>query len=318
MKNLTLLAITLAIMFFASEFISRAVMPISPGPQIVDLDGNSKTTSYIEAGKKFIIKTPDYAAETSITKDGYRAPQAKGNPDVIFMGDSFTYGQGVADSEAFPAIYCKKRNLNCANLAVPGASTPYEVSRLVNFIKDKNWQPRMVHFFFFTGNDFSDNLDADAKRSQGLSIAPGEISLGIGEEDKNTGFVSSSIDLGLKYSNLLRIAYFKVLPLLRNNADESAAELNKALEITKAEFKKLDSLSKAYDFEYQIYTIHPEPEIRNNAYQELDTKLQTISAKPIISLAELYTRDTKDYFFRSDGHFNIAGNKKLADYLLSL
>jgi hypothetical protein len=292
-------------------------MPISPGPHIEDFDGNEKTTSYIEAGKKFTIVTPDYAAETTITDDGYRAPKAKGNPDVIFMGDSFTYGQGVTDSQAFPAIYCQERNLNCANLAVPGASTLYEVSRLVNFIKDKNWRPKKVHFFFFTGNDFSDNLDADEKRSQGLSIAPGETTLSMDGNDDDSGLVSRLTDGGLKYSNLLRIAYFKVLPILRNDPEESKTKQNKALQITKAEFSKLDSLSKAYGFDYQIYIIHPEPEIRNEVYQSLDKELQKITDKPVVSLAELYKKNTQEYFFRSDGHFNIEGNKKLADYLLS-
>ncbi len=315
---MALLGTSLAIMFIVSELISRAFMPISPGPHIVDFDGNEKTTSYIEAGKKFTIVTPDYAAETTITDDGYRAPKANGSPDVIFMGDSFTYGQGVTDSQTFPAIYCRERKLNCANLAVPGASTLYEVSRLARFIKEKDWQPKMVHFFFFTGNDFSDNLDADVKRSQGLSIAPGETTLNSEESgDESVGLVSRTIDLGLKYSNLLRVAYFKVLPLLRNNPEEADQKQQKALLITQTEFKKLDSLSKAYGFDYQIYIIHPEPKIRNNVYQNLDEKLQQLMDKPMVSLAKLYKKDTQEYFFRSDGHFNIAGNRRLAEYLLT-
>ena len=296
------------------EVASRYIMPISPGPSIQDLDGNKQTISYIEAGKTFIITTPDYAAKTSITKDGYRAPAAKGNPQVVFIGDSFTYAQGVTDEQAFPALYCKEKKLNCANLAVPGASTLYEVDRLESFLKEKGWRPEMVHFFFFTGNDFSDNLNADAKRSKGLAYAPEETNLKRSNNEEQ-GLVSSVIDFSLKHSNLLRIAYFKVLPILRNDPEETKKAQDKALQITQKEFKHLDTLSKQYGFNYQIYIIHSEPEIRNKAYEALDKQLQAISEKPIISLANLFKENTQDYFFPSDGHFSVIGNRKLADYL---
>ena len=314
--NLLLLTLSLLAVFMLGEVASRYIMPISPGPSIKDLEGNKQTISYIEAGKEFIITTPDYAAKTSITKDGYRAPAAKGNPQVVFIGDSFTYAQGVTDEQAFPALYCKEKKLNCANLAVPGASTLYEVDRLELFLKERGWRPEMVHFFFFTGNDFSDNLDADAKRSKGLDYAPEETNLKRSNNEEQK-LLSSVFDFGLKHSNLLRIAYFKVLPLLRNDPEESKRTQDKALQITQKEFKRLDTLSKQYGFDYQIYIIHSEPEIRNNVYDALDKQLQAIAEKPIISLAKLFKENTQDYFFPSDGHFSVAGNRKLADYLLS-
>ncbi len=314
--NLILLSVSLAIVFTVGEVASRYVSPISPGPSILDMDGNKQKISYIEAGQQFRITTPDFDAVTTITKDGYRAPEAKGNPDVIFMGDSFTYAQGVTDDEAFPAIYCKTRGLNCANLAVPGASTLYEVDRLEHFLKIKKWRPKMVHFFFFTGNDFSDNVEAANNRKQGLPYEPVELNTrpSIAEEK---GLIKSSFSTGLKYSNLLRVAYFKILPMIRDNPEESNNELDLALEITKSEFARLDKLSHDYTFDYQIYVIHPEPKITHNVYQELDKKLQALTEKPIITLGDLFKKNTKDYFFPSDGHFSIAGNKKLADFLLS-
>lgn len=308
--------VSLLIVFIIGEVASRYIMPISPGPSIQDLNGNKQTISYIEAGKEFVIKTPDYAAKTSITKDGYRAPPAQGNPQVIFIGDSFTYAQGVTDEQAFPALYCKEKSLSCANLAVPGASTIYEVDRLESFLKEKNWRPEMVHFFFFTGNDFSDNLAADAKRSKGLAYAPDETNLKASNNEEQ-GLLSRVIDFGLKHSNLLRIAYFKVLPILRNDPEETKKMQNKALQITQREFKRLNALSKQYGFNYKIYIIHPEPEIRNNVYAAIDKQLQAISTKSIITLAEVFKENTQRYFFPSDGHFSVAGNRKLADYLLS-
>jgi lysophospholipase L1-like esterase len=314
--NLILLSASLTIVFAVGEVASRYVTPISPGPSILDMDGNKQKISYIEAGKQFRITTPDFDAVTTITKDGYRAPEANGNPDVIFMGDSFTYAQGVTDDETFPAIYCKARGLNCANLAVPGSSTLYEIDRLEHFLKTKKWSPDMVHFFFFTGNDFSDNVEAANNRKQGLPYEPVELNNrpSIAEEK---GLIKGAISTGLKYSNLLRVAYFKVLPLIRDNPEESNNTLNESLEITRNEFARLDKLSNDYAFNYKIYIIYPEPEITHNIYQERNKQLQALTEKPIVTLGNLFKKNTKDYFFPSDGHFNVAGNKKLAGFLLA-
>ena len=315
--NLVLLGFSLAIVLVIGEVASRYVSPISPGPSILDMDGNKQKISYIEAGKTFRIVTPDFDTVTKITKEGYRAPAANGTPDTVFIGDSFTYAQGVTDEQTFPAIYCKAANENCANLGVPGASTLYEVDRLEHFLKEKDWRPRMVHFFFFTGNDLGDNLGAASNREQGLPYEPSELHPET-EAVADKGLVESVVDFGLKHSNLLRVAYFKVLPMIRGNEEESQKTMDKALAITKAEFDRLNKLSIAYGFNYNIYVIFPEPEITHDVYQGLGKKLQAQSSMPLIPLGELFKENTKDYFFAADGHFSVAGNKKLAEYLLSI
>ncbi len=313
--NLLLLGFSLAIVLVIGEVASRYVSPISPGPSILDLDGNKQKISYIAAGKSFRILTPDFDAVTTITKDGYRAPEANGTPDIVFVGDSFTYAQGVEDHQTFPAIYCKKTGLNCANLGVPGASTLYEVDRLEFFLKEKHWRPSLVNFFFFTGNDFSDNVDASNKRKQGLSYEPVELHPEAEEAEK--GAVESVIDFGLKHSNLLRVAYFKVLPMVRGNDDEAADSQKEAFSVTKEEFDRLNKLSIAYGFNYKIFVFYPEPEITHNIYPALGKKIQALSSVPLIHLGDVFKENTKEYFFPADGHLNIKGNKKLAEFLLT-
>jgi len=315
-SNLFLLGCSLLLAFGLSEVVSRYVFPTSPGPSILDMNGNKQKISYVQPGTTFRIITPDFDAKTSITADGYRAPAANGNPDEIFVGDSFTYAQGVEDSEAFAAIYCKAKNLNCANLAVPGSSTLYEIDRLEAFITEKNWRPKKVHFFFFTGNDFGDNIEADTRRSKGERYEPGELNLNPSKEaDKGT--VETIIDLGLQHSNVLRIAYFHILPLIRNNAEESEQALIKALAITKKEFSRLNALSQKYGFEYQLYSIFTEPEIDKDLYKALGKKLQAQSEKPITMLGDLFKENTSDFYFPTDGHFSVKGNAKLAEFLIS-
>lgn len=316
--NLLLLGLSLAVIIAVGEAASRYVSPISPGPRILDSKGNTQKISYIKPHETFRIITPDFDAVTTITKDGYRGPEAGGGengPETIFIGDSFTYAQGVEDHQTFSAIYCKAKKESCANLGVPGASTLYEVDRLENYLEKKNWRPHMVHFFFFTGNDFSDNLAANSQRKKGLPYEPVELNPSVHESEKGT--TETIIDAGLRHSNLLRVAYYKVLPMIRNNDDKSSDSLGNALEITKAEFTRLDKLSKKYGFNYNLYVIFSEPEITLDKYQDIGIKLQSQSSKSLVQLGDLFKDNPSKYFFPSDGHFNIAGNKKLAEFLLS-
>jgi len=314
--NLLLLSISISVVLAIGEVASRIVSPISPGPIILDMQGNKQKISYIAAGEQFRITTPDFDAQTTITADGYRAPEVKGNPDTIFIGDSFTYAQGVKDEEAFPAIYCNKKELNCANLAVPGASTLYELDRLEHFLKTKNWSPNNVNLFFFTGNDFSDNLNAFEKRNTGKSYEPEEIIQLVDIERKS--LKQRIIETGLHYSNLLRVAYYKVLPLLREDQEANDTLQNKALDITQQEFVRLNNLSEQYAFNYKIFIIFTQQEIQQGIYKQLTNKLKSISPVPVIPLGDIFKENTTDYFFPTDGHFSVEGNKKLADFLYSM
>lgn len=313
--NLFLLGLSLLVAFAIGEVASRYIAPISLGPSIVDLSGNKQQISYVQPNNMFRIVTPDYDAVTSITRDGYRAPAAKGNPDTVFIGDSFTYAQGVTDKQAFPAMYCQAKNLNCANLSVPGASTLYEVDRLEYFLAEKNWRPQKVHFFFFTGNDFVNNIEADAKRSRGERYEPSELNLNP-RQAENRGSIEKFIDLGLKYSNLLRIAYYQLLPMIRNSSEENTQKLDQGLAITKKEFSRLEKLSNTYGFEYQLYALFPEPEIKQDIYKTLGPKLQALTNKQITMLGDVFKPNTSEYFFPSDGHLSVEGNTRLAEFLL--
>ena len=177
------------------------------------------------------------------------------------------------------------------------------------FLVEKNWRPKKVHFFFFTGNDFGDNIEADEKRSRNEPYEPGELNLNPAKESEK-GFIESVIDLGLKHSNLLRIAYFQILPMIRISDEEREQTLTKSLAITKQEFSRLEALSKVYGFEYQLYTIFTEPEIKHDLYQSLGKRIQEQTEKPMIMLGDLFKENPSEYFFPSDGHFNVKGNAK--------
>lgn len=319
LANLALLSVSVIAVVGVAEAVSRYIVPVSPGPSMLDMTGNEIRQSYVEPNTKFRIITPDFDAPTSITADGYRAPKAKdNNPTTLFVGDSFTYGQGVKDTEVFPHIFCEARGLSCANLSVPGASTLYEVDRLESYLKNKGWAPDNVYFFFFTGNDFGDNIWADEQRKAGKSYEPLEMHPEVEQAKKDSRpFPKRLMAAGFRYSNLLRVAYFKVLPSLRQqgNADAHNAEMEKALSITKEGFDRLHKLSEEYAFNYQIFVLYPETEINQNLYEGLHRKLQAIAPSEITSLAEMFTADTSKHYFPADGHYTVSGNILLADEL---
>lgn len=317
--NVGLLSVSVLLVLLVAEAASRYMVPISPGPTLESLSGEPLKHSYIKPGSEYRIITPDYDAPTRITADAYRAPEASGSPDTLFLGDSFTFGQGVKDDEAFPAIYCKAKNLSCANLAVPGSSTLYELDRLESVLKNKGWTPNNVFLFFFTGNDFSDNLAAAEKRDQGLSYEPPELRPEVEKQRiQNLSLLKRSVNLTLYYSNLMRVLYYQVLPEVRQQQDPDAhkASFNKALSVSGEAFRRLDRLSNEYAFNYRIFVLYPEPEVRQKAYLSLRRSLQAISPSKIISLGELYAKDIEGQYFPSDGHLTVKGNKTLADFLI--
>ena len=322
MGNLALLSVSVLIVFGVAEVASRYIVPVSPGPKLLDVDGNPIRQSYIKPDTQFRIITPDFDALTSITPDGYRAPAAKNDkPSTLFVGDSFTYAQGVRDTESFPHLFCESKKLSCANLAVPGASTLYEVDRLEAFLKNKGWTPDNVYLFFFTGNDFGDNIWAADQREKGESYEPIELHPEI-EEARNQELPIHKrlMKVGFKYSNLLRVAYFKVLMGLRQGDDNEAykAEMEKAFAITKEGFDSLHKLSKDYAFNYQIFVLYPEPEIRHKRHEALHDKLQAVAPSKIISFGTVFEDNTAAQYFPSDGHFTVSGNRLIADQLLKI
>lgn len=317
--NLILMTVSVGLVVLVAEVASRYVVPISPGPSLLTVDGKPVRQSYVEPNSQYRIITPDFDVLTTITEDGYRAPASSGNPDTLFLGDSFTFAQGVTDEQAFPYLYCKAKDLDCANLSVPGASTVYTVSRLEHYLKVKGWAPNNVFLFFFTGNDFTDNLWAAEQASKGQNYEPLELNPEMEDAQvESLPIHKQLISKVLKYSNLTRVLYYKVLPEIRQKGDNSGqkAQMQQAFEITKQSFNHLESLSEEYAFNYRIFVIYPEPEVRLGAYKDMHEQLQAISPSEITSLGELFSKDSQQYFFPADGHFTESGNRLLADYLI--
>lgn len=325
--NIALLTGSLFSALLLAELASRLVRPISFGGTIVTVAGERiENWRWLEPGSVYRQISSEYDALTTITDQGHRVPTVRGNPDVVFIGDSFTFGWGLSDDETFVQIYCTELQLSCANLGTPGTGTVQQVEKLEAYLEEQEWRPTRVKLFilamtasFSAGNDLTDNLDyvrrAEARSSTAATRKPPAQSPSRGLWER----VVNSRQTILRHSNLVRLAKFYWGPTLRSwlAPESDEIRLREALAFTQTQLDRLDELSRAYGFEYQIYLVHPIQDIIRNTDARTLLDLERVAPAPIKSTAPLFESDPACCYFRYDGHINREGSRRIADWLIS-
>jgi len=317
-SNVIALSIGVAIAVALAEVVTRFAMPIFPGMHKLDKDGNGLAIHNVEPNSVYRQFSAEFDALTTINKDGYRIPTAKdNNPDVVFIGDSFTYGQGLSDNDTFVMKYCTQAKLSCMNLGVPGYGTIDAVERLEVFLTEKQVQPRKVYLvmlamtsFLGAGNDLYDNIKTVEARNDPKGNEH--------EESESTlRKVSNKI---LQYSNFARVIKFHFAPIIKKAFVVAPEEnlLQEGLDLTKQQLDKLYALSKTHNFELEVVLIHPVQDISRGSHQETFKAIQAISPVKVIPSAKFFEPKPSDYYFSMDGHFNKAGSDKMVELFLSI
>ena len=303
----------------ASEALGRALFPLSDGLENVDMNGK-RITGWFTPGSIYRQISNEYDAVTTITSQGHRVPGGDGSPDVIFLGDSFTFGFGLADDETFASIYCKQLRRACANLGIPGSGTSRQVARLKDFIEKWHWKPRQVKLFFFgmsgsfsAGNDFVDNYNY-ARFLEGQAaggVRPPEPAPSL------TARVIGAQTALMERSYLMRRAKYHWGPMLKSMiVDDPGLRMTTALESTRKGFEELDALSKKAGFEYVVYLIVPVQDVIRGSYPQTLAALNSVSGRPAIETAYLYLDRPARFYFAFDGHLNPLGSRTLAEFLI--
>ena len=302
---------------------ARAFFPLNDGRENVTLEGKP-IKEWFAPGSVYRQVSNEYDARTTITAQGHRVPGTDGNPDIIFLGDSFTYGYGLSDEQTFASIYCAERRVSCVNLGMPGSGTSRQVQRLRDFMQKWHWRPKQVKLFFFgmsssfsAGNDFADNYDygrrVKARAGGNPTARPQEASLGIGER-------AIGLQRGLlERSTLLRRAKYHWGPLLKSLIIADPGDrMTEALLYTEVGLKELDSLSRREGFDYTIYLIVPVHDVIRGTHSKTLAALNGVSPKPAVSTASLFSDSPGRFYYAYDGHLNPAGSRRVAEYLISL
>lgn len=327
-----LLAVSLTIGLLLSEAAIRLFYPINDGRQNVTLKGEP-IKDWFMPGSVYRQISNEYDAVTTITDKGHRAPRVDGNPDVIFIGDSFTYGYGLKDEETFASIYAAGRHCACVNLGMPSSGTARQVRRLEQFLNDWHWRPKEVKLFFFgmstslsAGNDFVDNynygrwLRAQSQRGTAGQSHGGGL---VRKEEPSPGLSARIIDsrsFVFEHSHLMRRIKYHWGPLLRSLLlkDPGDERLAEALFYTQLGLKELDDLSHRVGFDYHVYLLVPVQDIIRGTHGETLATLNRVSSKVAITTAQLFLDAPQDFYYAYDGHLNPKGSRRVAEFLISL
>jgi hypothetical protein len=324
--RLVLLAGSLVFALLVAEVLLRVVAPINDGRANVALDGRP-ITGWFEPGSVYRQVSNEYDVLTTITDKGHRVPGASGNPDVVFLGDSFTYGWGLSDTESFASIYCATVVRECANLGAPGTGTLRQVRRLRHFLTAWHWRPREVKLFFFgmsssfsAGNDFVDNYTYGRWMN---GERAGEVLANTAGQEPTLSLAARVIGWQsrlLEHSNLVRFAKFHWGPLLRSLllADPGQERMAEALMYTEEGFAELDELSRDIGFEYSVYLIVPVQDIIRGTHGQTLATLNRVSRTPAVSTATLFVAAPQQFYYAYDGHLNAKGSRRIAELLVSL
>jgi hypothetical protein len=320
--RLILLSGSLLFSLMLAEVAVRAFFPINDGRSNVTLDGRP-IKDWFEPGSVYRQISNEYDALTTITDKGHRVPGTDGNPDVIFLGDSFTYGYGLKDDETIAGVYCQRTGIACANLGIPGSGTARQVARLRQFIDKYQWKPKEVKLFFFgmsgsfsAGNDFADNYDYGRRAA---AIAQGVTPRRETATPSLAGRVISWQASLMEYSYLVRRAKYHWGPLLKSAIvnDPGEQRMAQALAFTKQALDELDQYSREAGFTYKVYLLVPVQDLIRKTDEQTLAVLNSVSPQPAIHVAPALADSPASYYYAFDGHLNPTGSRRVAEFVMA-
>lgn len=258
---------------------------------------------------------PEFRFEINTNSLGMRDPEPTrpANDGIVFVGDSFTMGYGVEDSEAFPALI--RAGLQSRGLSIPVLNTGMGNNgngRWVKFLEHDatKFRPRII-VFQVMANDFDDNL---AEHLFQLGTEGGLHELPIAPPGLARKAQALIDDMpGLSYSYLVGLGW----------QTAEALQMNRSGPTTESDVgRELPSDALTYAL------------VRTAVEQARATRADVIGllvglsgprrAKMMQIFAERglpcldgpNRKDAPDMFYKVDGHWNAAGHRRAAEILL--
>lgn len=321
--RLILLGTSLVFSLVATELVLTAFFPLYGGRDNVTLDGQP-VTGWFPPNTVYRQISNEYDARTTITDKGHRVPGSAGNPDLIFLGDSFTYGFGLTDEQTFASIYCETTQRACANLGIPGSGTAKQLTRLKYFLDTYGWRPKEVRLFFFgmsgsfsAGNDFADNYNYGERTGATTADVDPEVPRAQPRPGLS-GRIIGAQNFLLERSNLVRRVKFHWGPTLKSLFinDFGESRMSRSLSLTADALRELDALSRRAGFAYRIYLIVPVQDILRGTDGETLAVLNRISPVPVTPTADVLRDQPERFYYHYDGHLNVAGAAAVGSLLV--
>ncbi|MBI3403222.1 MAG: SGNH/GDSL hydrolase family protein [Acidobacteria bacterium] len=111
-----------------------------------------------QPGATLEMRNPEYRVLGHSDRWGGRSTgidATSSSPLIPFVGDSQTFGVGVADDQTFVSLLARRLGRPFLNLGVPGSSLRDHLHIIVNR-HEALGRPRVYLFVFYAGNDLSD------------------------------------------------------------------------------------------------------------------------------------------------------------------
>jgi len=287
-------------------------------------------------------KHKDFNVQYSVNQHGFRGtfninPKQK---KIAFIGDSFTFGQGVNDKDTFVEMLnnSPKYKHSYLNFAVPGYSTDQEYLLIKTHIL--KFDPTMIVLVVYLGNDLYDNqlpfpLQADNAKPF-FTLTNNELKLNNNPvpflRKSNTQNNVALTKIGLSASNdhwlLSKFASYKTYELikpiffpLKIESLYEKTEFSNAFQLFSQITNEINQICIVNDIGFQLVLMPGKPFVENPKskyaiYQEYfrrriieysrQKKIETID---LASLLKQHFKQTKDrLFFPKEGHLTPKGH----------
>ncbi|MBN1426379.1 hypothetical protein JXA88_17670 [Candidatus Fermentibacteria bacterium] len=162
----------------AAELAVRAVSPQAVGRAPAMYAADSVLIHRLQPMFQGPLRSGEYATSVTINDRGFRGGPWRLDMSrrVLVLGDSFTFGYGVEESEAYPAVLERlSAHEGCPtavyNAGVPGYGTLQErgiAPGLLAMVR-----PQIVVLGFTVGSDLSDNLEQGVRPEAGYEVRDG-------------------------------------------------------------------------------------------------------------------------------------------------
>lgn len=306
-------------------YLDRTGHPVRPSQDAVQLKPNLDLT---HQGAEFSAKIRTNALGYRRMGDGGEGAR---RPDFVFIGDSFTFGHGVADEQVFSAIFCTNHHFVCQNLGRPGTATYDQVKVLDYALNAYDLRPKTVVLVMLaacwldsSGNDLGDNLryrEAQTEPATGAAVAP--VLLLAAADATVAGATAPTVRTppaglvktaqawfgSLEIGKRLMLGLSSAIKRGSYSCSEPS-RMAQALQATKPALDDLDRLAQRYGFSVVLFVIHPYQEL-DGAFRQTERDVATIVPRDFSYFPTgQYFRP--EHYYRYDGHFNVAGHAQMA------
>ncbi len=301
-----------------AEVFVRAFIPVrNVGPTFTEFD--PVYGKRLKANFQGTRVTPEFSMELTTNQLGHRGPPRTALPEgaILFLGDSFTMGYGVNDDEVFVSLISER--LQGAYSSVPDVINlgigNLGNGRWLKFLKQEGREhnPALI-VLQLTGNDFADN-----RRENLFEVDESGNLAEFEPAETGTRTIQKIVEAvpGITSSYLFAAARQASQSLLQSAPEPTAA--------TRSQPTNNRPNNRRFDLTYKIIDQIIEWSAQNSV--PLITFVVAASPAQLEGLEPLFSRrnlplitapakeDSPDLYYETDGHWNAAGHRHIADVL---